>query len=266
METDNSSHYKYMPRLPEEDQEIIENPEPVETVAEVITEETGIASELPEEREEQEDREEKDSAFYRSPLASFIYALFSPLAVPTIICILLFLLSILYVVAPGAVVPYSLTVFGASCVVPLITIYILLKVGEADSFKLFSARERVIPYIIEIMALGGLTLFFVFKGATPWIWTIFLGCTATAVANFLINFRLRVSCHCSAMGALVASLIVISKFGMPQMSMLWWIIGALFFAGYTGTLAISYGKHNIWEVMVGYITGFLSIILFSLIH
>ena len=195
-----------------------------------------------------------------------LYGLFSPLTVPTIVCLLIFLLSVLVLIVPGAVVPYGLTVFGATCVVPSIALVILQRVGVVRSLRMFSRQERVVPYVIEFMALGGVTLFFLFKGAHPWIWTIYCGATALTLINFLINFRMRICCHCSATAALVAALLVINSQGVPQTPLFWWVAGAVLIAGYTGSAAVIYGGHSLKEVMAGYATGFLSIILFGLIH
>lgn len=197
---------------------------------------------------------------------SLIYGLLSPFTIPTIVTLFIFFFSILSVAAPGAVLPYSLTVLGATCFVPLIVIYILLRVGHIESLQMYHKSERIIPYAIEFLALGAMAIFFVAKGAPAWIWTMFCGGAAIAIVNLAVNFGMRISSHCSAMAALVAALIVIEQYGIPQTPLFWWIVGSVFFAGLTGTLAIIRGRHTLAEVLAGYATGFLGIILFSLIH
>lgn len=189
----------------------------------------------------------------------------SPFLVPTYFTLAIFWFSILAVVAPGAILPYALTVFGATGIVPFLSLFILRRMGLVESFRLFKRRERVVPYVVEILALGGITLFYAVKGAAPWIWTIYCGATAATLLNFLVNFRFRISCHCTAMGALLAALIVIQNYGLPQVPLLWWIVGVVAFAGLSGTMAIIFGRHTLWEVFAGYASGFLGIILFSLI-
>ena len=210
---------------------------------------------------------EEEEPEFQIPLGMHIlYVLLSPLMVPTIVSLFIFLLSILAIVIPDAVVPYTLTVFGATCVVPLVGLFLLQKVGIVKTFRMYSRKERVFPYVIEFLALGAMALFFALRGANAWIWTIYCGGAAIALVNFLINFKLRISSHCSAMAALLASLIVINKYGFPQASLFWWVVGTVFFAGLIGTLAMLEGRHTFREVLAGYATGFLGIILFSLIH
>ena len=273
-----SDHSKYMPRPRqerEEDETQAEAPQEVSITEDIaITEEAAfdpgeeisrVSAEQQARTAAESPREENAEEIPMPAPLSLLNGLLSPLLVPTYVTLIIFLISILSILAPDAALPYTLTVFGATCVVPLISLYVLNKVGATQSFELYSARERVVPYIIEIMALGGVTLFLVFKGANTWIWSIFCGGTAVALANFLINFRMRVSTCCSAMAAMVAALIVINRYGFPRESLFWWTVGAVFFAGVAGSLALLYRRHSLWEVLAGYATGFLGIILFSLL-
>lgn len=207
-----------------------------------------------------------DNSEFCKDMMRFFNGLMSPLLVPSYISLCIFMLSVLHLVAPGAALPYTLTVFGATGVVPFVAVMMLRKVGAAGSYELYSRPERVIPYILYFLALGAVTLFFIFKGANAWIWTIFCGGAAATLANFLINFWIRVSCRCSAMAALVAALLVVNRYGVPQESLFWWIVGAVFFAGLAGTLAVVVGRHALKDVLIGYATGFLGVILFTLIR
>lgn len=284
---ENPDHYKYMPPAPGEREEHEEAPVVPEAVPEAASE--GLPEGLPEGLnsdalgETGSDSVDEDSEAvatrrhtvrhsfdidgWRESLGlRFLYALMSPLLVPSYATLCLFLLTVLHLVAPGATTPYTLTVLGATGVVPLIVIYVLLRAGLAGGFNLGSRAERVVPYLVYILALGAVTLFFLYKGANPWIWTAFCGGTAAALADLLLNFKWRVSTRCSAMAALFAVLLVIEKSGVALVPMFWWMVGCLFFCGLAGTLAIVVGRHSLREVLMGYATGFLGVILFSLIH
>lgn len=281
----NPDHYKYMPHLPGEEKPE-QQPESAEEEIVVVEETVTVEETAPVDNQRNETKEPSvakesgapsavlpfENDVYTSinadslPALKVVYNIFSPLLVPTYITLFIFLFSVLALIAPGAAAPYALTVFGASGVVPAIALYVLLKIGAIDSLSMRDKSERMVPYIIEFLVLGGLTLFFIFKGAAPWLWTIFCGGTAVVLLNFFINFRIRISGHCSAMGALIAALIVIQMYGAPQHPLFWWMVGAFFFTGLVGTAAMIVGRHSIWEVLAGYATGFLGIILFSLIN
>lgn len=268
MATDNSDHYKYMPKQP--------GMPPLDEEKETLAD-SGMEADIPVSLQEEIDLKEIDPDEYLeldeeivpdgTPVAfKVLYGVFSPLLIPSYISLIIFLLSVLVIIVPSAVIPFTLTVFGATCIIPLIAVYVLMRVGVIHSLEMYGKNERIVPYVIETLALAGIALFFHAKGANLWIWTMYCGGAAASLVNFILNFKMRISSHCTGMGAFVAALIVINSYGFPQVSLFWWMVGALFFAGVVGSLAISYGRHTLWEVIAGYATGFLGVILFSLIN
>ena len=266
----NPEHLKYMPKTPgmePEEPEAQEVPVAVEEVVEIVEPpEVPVSAIMEQEASMAPSEEGAEAPKGLKDLLEIFYFLFNPLLVPAYACLLIFTLSILHIVAPTAALPYTLTVFGATGLVPFLTIFILQKVGVVESFYMKRPGERTVPYAIDFLAFGAMAIFFVYMGANAWIWTMFCGGAAIALVNMIINFRMRISSHCSAMAGLLAVLIVLNTYGIPQVSLFWWMVGAVFFAGVVGTAAIFVGKHTIWEVTAGYATGFLGIILFSLIH
>lgn len=268
-----SDHSRFMPRQSAGEEKIEENTieERVETLDGTQPETSVAAQPLPIPEVPRHSSPEHAVADNILPpaygtVASTVYTLLSPLMVPTYVALFIFLLSILSIIVPGAATSYALTVFGATCIVPLIVIFFLMRIGVVKSLDMLSRRERVLPYLVQFLAFGGVTLFLLFKGANPWIWTIYCGAAATTLVNMAVNIRMRISNHCSATAAAVAALIVINTYGVPQHSLFWWMVGTVFFTGVAGTLAIIKGRHTVWEVISGYVTGFLGVILFSLIH
>lgn len=275
----NPEHLKYMPHSPEEEERVdtLRDENPEEEV-ELVEEEITIIPEVDEKEALREVSDDNISGVPEStarcgeswelwqPIMRGLYDLLSPLTAPTIATIWLFTLSIIRVIAPSAGTAYSITVFGATCLVPLLLYFVLSRIGIVESFSLPQRRQRVYFYIIEFVAFGALTWFFLNKGAAPWVWTLYCGAGVVALANFLINLRFRISNHCSAMAALLAVLIVINRDGVPQHPLLWWVVGTVVAIGYVGTMAMLLGRHSLWEVIAGYATGFLGIILMSLIR
>ena len=263
-------HLKYMPRpagenarIPEEDtkEEVKEEAAEFQSApAEVKPSVIGLQKE--EKKEVAEMELEKESY----PFLRIIYAFFSPFLAPTIATWWIFSLSVLQIYHPGAGTPYAFTVFGATCIVPVIALLILLKVGAIKTVDILSPKERILPYFLQIVALGAVTFFFIYRGAPAWIWTVFCGAAAVGVVNLILNFFIRVSNHCSAMAGLLAVLLVINSHGMPIHPLMWWAVGVAACGGLAGAFAIIIGRHSVWDVFAGYATGFLCIILFSLIH
>lgn len=274
----NPDHYKYMPRLPEEERleraeceerEELGNDVEQETVFEVV-EEVPAAEESPVRAREEvsSDPEPKDfstEVLFGRGLLKFFYDFFNPLLVPAYLTILIFELSILSLVAPAATLSFTLTVFCATCVFPLLTVFVLRRVGSVSGFSLPDRSDRLFPYIIELLALTGITLFFAYKGAPTWVWMVYCGAAVSVLFNFLLNFRWRVSNHCTALAAALATLIVINGDSMPHPSLGWWAIGVMALCGINGTGAIILGNHSLKDVLIGYVTGFLPIIILALV-
>lgn len=244
----------------------------------IMEEEVDVIEEHPAETEEEDDEDfdlsadRKDVHQTESPLMAvenglvkFLYDIFNPLLLPAYATLLIFELSILAVVAKGAALPYTLTVFGATCVLPLLALIFLRRFGIISSFSIDSRRERLVPYIIEFVAFGAMALFFVYKGASTWLWLVYAGAAAVTLVNCLINFKIRICNHASAIAGMLAVLIIIQNDGLPHHNIGWWALGTVMMAGIIGSAAMLVGKHKLIDVLAGYATGFLGILLFSLI-
>lgn len=276
---ENPDHYRYMPRPKGETPEAAESEAAEEVlVTETVVEEIVIRETEPTEEPKTEETslnpEEEEDAFKISPLwktlakgtLKFFYDVLNPYLIPAYATLLIFELSVFSMIAPGAALPYTLTVLGATCVLPVIALVILLRIHSIESLGLDRRGNRLFPYIIEFLALAAMTIFFAVKGAVAWLWLIYCGATTTVLLNMLINFKIKVSNHCSAIAALLAVLIVIRADGLPHHSLGWWALGTVMAAGILGTAAMVLGRHKLQDVIIGYATGFLPIILFSLIY
>ena len=276
MTPENPDHYKYMPRRPGEEPEQPEaSPEPLATEAPLQQEapaeapqEAADAVAAPETEPTDEGRE-TDRSLWSTALKAFLqpfYWVLNPFLAATYASLLIFLLSVLAITAPGAATPYTLTVFGATCLFPVVAIMVLKAVGAIHSSTLRSRRDRVFPYVLELVGMSAVTLFFAYKGAPQWLIDVFIGATVTVALNFVINFRWRISCHCSAAAALTGVFFAINRDGLPHEALGWWVMGAAIAAGIAGSGAILIGNHRLRDVLLGYLTGFLPVILFGLIR
>lgn len=257
-----------IPAVEEPIEEQLETAEAESVETEAYPEAAVAVSESHEERREEDTEEEfaGTGAVIFKGVLRFLYDFLHPLLVPAYATLLIFELSIVSLTAPGAALSYTLTVFGISCILPLLALLFLRRIGAIGSITLESRGDRTVPYIIEFLAMAAITVFFVFKGAPLWLWLIYCGGATTILINMLLNFRWRVSCHCSAIAAVLATLMVINSDGIPHPTLGWWAIGTVLLAGFLGTGAMLLGRHSLRNVLIGYATGFLPIILFTLIR
>ena len=275
---DNPDHYKYMHHAPgDEREEPRETPlmetqeEPLDSIEEQVTimvQETVVpaAQEAVATPSAKADTLQIDETWEMlgKGILRFFYDFLNPFLMPTYATLLIFELSILRETAPGASILYTLTVLGISCLIPLVAIFVLRRISAIDSISLERRNERALPYIISFLAMVGLSIFFMVKGAPAWIYFVYWGASATILVNFLINLRWRVSNHCSAIAAMLATLMAINQDGIVHPELGWWAIGTVIIAGIIGTGAIILGNHKLKDVLIGYATGFLPIVLFHI--
>lgn len=267
----NPDHLKYMPHAPEE-----ETPE--EEIIIEIKEETAPspapsapaaadASEADKGSEPEHEGKGKILTWlFAKGTLQFLYDIFNPFLIPAYATLLIFELSVLALVAPGTAAIYTLGVLGATCIFPLLVILILKAIGAVSAISLPLRKDRRLPYAAMFVALGAVILFTAYRGAPQWMLDVYLGASATVLINFIINFFIKVSNHCSALAATPGIFLAIQQDSLPHYGLEWWMIGSVLLAGVIGTCAILIGRHNLKEVFVGYITGFLPVILFSLIR
>lgn len=197
-------------------------------------------------------------------LADALKIIFSPILIPVYVTILVFQLSMFSAVSGTIKLVFTLVAFAFCTLAPIVIIMLLKRYGYIKDMMLSERRERTLPYSLMFFALGGTALFFAFKGATNWFWMLYIGGATSALVNMIINFKWKICSHATALGALVAAMLIIQTKGMPQVEIMWWEIGAVLAAGIVGSSCIATRGSNLWQVLVGYATGFIPVILFEI--
>lgn len=198
--------------------------------------------------------------------ANWLSWIFVPLMMPVYGIILIFSLSILKLAPFATKLTFTLIVFGINFVVPMLLVLLLKKMGYIKDVGLNGRQERLIPYIITMVCLGGTALFLHYKGAPLWVAMFYAGGAVAALINLLVNFRWKISAHAAGIAGIVAMLIQIMKEGFPVNGLTWWIVGAIIIAGMLGSARIWLGRHTLMQVLAGTAVGFLSVWTLSLIH
>lgn len=188
-----------------------------------------------------------------------------PLMMPVYGIILIFSLSILSLSPSGTKLTFTLIVFGVNFLLPMIMVLVLKKLGIIQDVGLNGRKERLIPYIISIICLGGTALFLNAKGAPLWVAMFYAGGAAAALINLVVNFWWKISAHAAGIAGIVAMLIQMMKEGVPSGSLTWWIIGSILLAGMLGSARVWLGRHTLLQVLAGSAVGFICVWSLSLI-
>ncbi len=204
----------------------------------------------------------------RSPLdmaASFISWVLVPLMMPVYASWMLISLSPLDALPTSAKAGFMAIIFGINVLVPMLLVYLLKLFGLVQDVGLNNRKERLLPYIITILAFSASAWFVAVKGAPLWIVMFFAGGAVAGLINFLINFRWKISAHAAAIAGVVAILIRLGVNWIPTVPLLTWIIIWILLAGLLGSARVWLGRHTVSQVLAGYAVGFLSVYLLTML-
>ncbi|MDE6478742.1 MAG: phosphatase PAP2 family protein [Muribaculaceae bacterium] len=264
-----SNHFDYMPKPdgwtpPEENvRSEVEEAEAVAPVAEAVAVEENLAKPVSDVPVQPEDNTPLER--FVTLCANIISWVFVPLLMPVYGIILIFSLSFLSFAPFHTKLVFTLIVFGANFIVPMLLVLLLKKLKMIEDIGLNGRRERLIPYIITIICLSGTGLFLYLKMAPLWVAMFYAGGALAALINLLVNFRWKISAHAAGMAGVVAMLIQVIKEGPSSQGMEWWIVGAIITAGLLGSSRIWLGRHTLMQVLAGTAVGFLCVWTLSLI-
>lgn len=197
--------------------------------------------------------------------ANVISWVFVPLLMPVYGIILIFSLSFLSLAPSHTKLVFTLIVFGANFIVPMLLVLLLKKMGLIQDVGLNGRKERFIPYVITIICMSGTGIFLYAKMAPLWVAMFFAGGALAGLVNLIVNFWWKISAHAAGIAGIVAMLIQITKEGPTIGSMTWWIVGSIIVAGLLGSARIWLGRHTLMQVLAGTAVGFLSVWTLSLI-
>lgn len=188
-----------------------------------------------------------------------------PLLMPVYGIMLIFAFSTLSVLPFEVKFSFTVVTFLINCALPMVLVLLLKKMGLVQDIGLNGRKERLIPYIISILALGGTALFFLYKQAPEWIWLFFIGGAAGGLINMAINFRWKISAHAAGIAGVVAVMTEMCSRYLPETPLTVWTLVTIALAGLLGSARIWMGRHTTAQVFAGYAVGFLSVYLLSLI-
>lgn len=259
-----SNHFDYMPK-PEG--WVPPQPEPPVSVDIPLQSETPSEASKPEPVSDVPVQPEDNTPLehFITLCANILSWVFVPLLMPVYGIILIFSLSFLSYAPFHTKLVFTLIVFGANFIVPMLLVLLLKKLGMIDDIGLNGRRERLIPYIITVICLAGTGIFLYLKMAPLWVAMFYAGGALAGIINLIVNFRWKISAHAAGIAGVVAMLIQVIKEGPSSYGMEWWIVGAIIIAGLLGSARIWLGRHTLLQVLAGSAVGFLSVWTLSLL-
>ena len=137
---------------------------------------------------------------------------------------------------------------------PAFSVFLLRRLGFADSLFLRTRKERIIPYIISMFFY--FWIFYVsrnLQGSPPLFVTFLLGLFISSIAALMANIYFKVSMHAMGMGGLFAFFVMLSMEGSFPMGI--YVSLTLLISGLVCTSRMIVSNHYPFEIYVGFLLG-----------
>lgn len=189
--------------------------------------------------------------------AHWFSALFSPLLTGTYGILLSMWLSYL-VYSPSKVKAIVVAItFGATCVVPVICLFLLSRARLVSDPSMNNRRDRIPMYVLTAFCYAGLAVYYHFVNAPGWLMMFVIGVGVTLIVMAFLSMRLNVSAHAAGVGALTALIFYLVCSGDSVSRIQWLFMLAVLISGCVCTSRLILNRHSMLEVGAGYALGFV---------
>ena len=145
----------------------------------------------------------------------------------------------------------------------------MLNMKAVSSMKLTKRRERTYPYaLISIIYIAAYYISINFSGGIPSnVSNFILTSTIIIFVMMLLNFKIKASAHMAGIGGFISFFYVfIMKeninglqvtFSSLNITAVHFLVLLIFLAGIIGSSRLSLNAHNLKQISIGFLTGFV---------
>lgn len=193
--------------------------------------------------------------------AKVVSIVFHPLLMPLYGLAIIFSAPTLFGFLPFAVKKLLLLIILVNNVfLPMALMPFFYHRNIISTWTINDRKERFIPLIITTV-LYGATSYIIFRFPVPLFLKAFLFTTFfLSVLVTVINFWWKISLHAVGAGALLAVVVILSlKMNAP---LEWYLVASILVNGLVLSSRLKLNYHNPVQVWMGFLTGFLGLIIF----
>lgn len=186
---------------------------------------------------------------------------FHPIFVPTYIILVAFWLQpfeLLYY-PPQVKIMIILQVFVMATLLPLGSVFLLLRSKMISSIMVERRQERNLPYLIQALCLASLLFIFRRLGLSNLLLMSVTGVMVAVLAAWYINRYWKISAHAIGMGGFMGFLWSMQNTALHPVYLP--LLLSIIFAGVVGTARLRLAAHSPAQVYLGYAIGVASMLL-----
>lgn len=161
-------------------------------------------------------------------------------------------LSLLISKETGFVIVSEIFIF--TCLLPVLCISILYKLGFVGHWALRNRADRAIPLLVNWIFYVLCACALYFQGFPKWALSFYIGASILAFICWFVSFWWKISAHASGLaGLMVVSFSVHLRF--PYLLPLWIPMFIIVVTGLVCSIRVYLGRHTLAQVATGSIVG-----------
>ncbi|MBD5174863.1 MAG: phosphatase PAP2 family protein [Bacteroidales bacterium] len=183
--------------------------------------------------------------------ANIVSDVFSPLLMPTYAMIAAMWLTPLCLLPVGNRVSATAGIAFITCIIPLVFIFTMIRLGRVADVSISDPRQRRAPYIVALLCYIGAAVFLASLKAPLWL-VVFYGAGAIVLLlNLFITAKSKISAHTSAVGGTCALIFWLTLRGYLLFSPLVWVSVAVLMVGIMAWARLYLYRHTLGQVAAG---------------
>lgn len=194
-------------------------------------------------------------------IAKFISIVFHPLLIPTyIIAVLINLHAYFALIIPfDAKWKIIMLVFITSAAFPAMLLIGMYRLNLLKSLTMDNKEERLYPYIASTVFF--FMSYYMIAQVNIWVYAYcLLGAAILSGISLLINVKWKISAHMVSMGAALGAVVSLQALE-SSLDLLWLISLIILLSGLVGFARLRVGTHTQAQIYLGYIMGFVGMML-----
>lgn len=194
-------------------------------------------------------------------ISRILSTIFSPLLMGTYGVAIAMWLSYLRYSPDRAKLIVTAVTFVATCIIPVISIYLLSRFGIVKDPKLNERTERTWPYLIGTVCYIATGVYYYFVHAPIWLSMFVEGGALALIVLTIVNTRWKISGHATGVGGLCAMVFFLMCSGNSVTDLWWEFIAVVVVAGCVCTSRLILERHTLMQVAAGFLNGFVCVFL-----
>lgn len=179
----------------------------------------------------------------------------SPMLVPTIGMILAMTLTGLVILPASTRAGATLGVFFITCLIPMLFIFILMKLGKVSDTSISNPRERTLPFCATFLCYLAAALYVYTLHAPFWLMLFFLGAALVTAVCMLVTQWWKISAHTAGVGGLTGVLAWLAWKGMFVVNPAVTVSIAIVLLGCMASARLILGHHTLGQTACGALLG-----------